>query len=46
MNYKYQRGQLFRKKLNVPKYILNKVYDSTLSLNEFIEYNLDDKIPI
>ena len=46
MNYKYQRGQLFRKKLNVPKYILNKVYDSTLSLSEFIEYNLDDKIPI
>lgn len=46
MNYKYQRGQLFRKKLNVPKNILNKVYDSTLSLNEFIEYNLDDKIPI
>ena len=45
MNYKYQRRQIFGKKLKVPKYILNKVYNCTLSFNEFIEYQLDDKIP-
>ncbi|MGN1357967.1 MAG: hypothetical protein ACI4WU_01230, partial [Bacilli bacterium] len=46
MNYKYKRNQIFGKKLKVPKYILNKVYDCTLSLSDFIKYGLDDKIPI
>lgn len=46
MNYKYHRRQIFGKRLKVPKYILNKVYNCTLSFNEFIEYQLDDKIPI
>ena len=46
MNYKYQRKQIFGKRLNIPKHILNKVYDCTLSFSEFIEYQLDDKIPI
>ena len=46
MNYKYQRRQIFGKRLKVPKSILNKVYNCTLSFNEFIEYQLDDKIPI
>ncbi len=46
MDYKYQRSQIFGKKLRVPKYILNKVYNCTLSFNEFIEYKLDDKIPV
>ena len=46
MNYKYQKGQIFGKRLKVPKYILNKVYNCTLSFNEYIEYQLDDKIPI
>lgn len=45
MDYKYQRRQIFGKRLKVPKYILNKVYNCTLSFNEFIEYQLDDKIP-
>ena len=45
MNYKYQRSQIFGKRLKIPKYILNKVYNCTLSFNEFIEYQLDDKIP-
>lgn len=45
MNYKYQKRQIFGKRLKVPKYILNKVYNCTLSFNEFIEYQLDDKIP-
>lgn len=45
MGYKYQRRQIFGKRLKVPKYILSKVYNCTLSWNEFIEYQLDDKIP-
>lgn len=46
MDYKYQRRQIFGKRLKVPKHILNKVYNCILSFNEFIEYQLDDKIPI
>jgi len=45
MDYKYQRRQIFGKRLKVPKHILNKVYNCSLSFNEFIEYQLDDKIP-
>lgn len=45
MGYKYQKGQIFGKRLKVPKYILNKVYDCEISFNEFIKYALDDKIP-
>ena len=43
--YKYRRRQIFGKRLKVPKHILNKVYNCTLSFNEYIEYQLDDKIP-
>ena len=46
MNYKYQRKQIFGKRLNVPKNILNQVYGCRLSLRDFIEYKLEDKIPI
>mgnify|MGYP004683900125 FL=1 len=45
MNYKYQRRQIFGKRLKVPKRVLNRVYNCALSFNEFIEYQLDDKIP-
>ena len=45
MDYKYQRRQIFGKRLKVPKHILNEVYNCTLYFNEFIEYQLDDKIP-
>lgn len=45
MDYKYKKGQLFKKKLNVPQEILNKVYNCTLTLDEFYKYQLDDKIP-
>lgn len=45
MNYKYQRRQIFGKRLKAPRHILNKVYNCTLSFNEYIEYQLDDKIP-
>ena len=46
MNYKYRKQQIFGKRLNVPKNILDKVYSSSLSFDEFIDYQLDDKIPI
>ena len=46
MNYRYKKTQIFRKKLDVPKDIINKVYDCTLYFTDFIEYGLDDKIPI
>lgn len=45
MRYKYERNQIFGKKLKVPQYIINKVYNKTLSFEEFIEYELDGKIP-
>lgn len=45
MNYKYKRGQIFGKRLKVPKNILEKIYNCTLSFKEFIRYELDDKIP-
>ncbi len=46
MNYKYQRRQIFGKRLKVPRNILSKVYACSLSFSEFVEYDLDDKIPI
>lgn len=46
MNYKYRRRQIFGKRLKIPKHILNKVYNCTLSFNELIEYGLQDKIPL
>lgn len=45
MEYRYKKNQIFRKKLNAPKYIINKVYNCDLSFSEMIEYKLDDKIP-
>lgn len=46
MNYKYQRNQIFGKRLKVPKPILNRVYNCTLSFSEYIEYQLEGKIPV
>lgn len=46
MHYKYQRNQIFGKRLPVPKNIRNKIYNCTLSFTEFIEYDLEDKIPL
>ena len=45
MNYKYKRSQIFGKKLEVPKLILNEIYNKNLSFKDFIKYNLEDKIP-
>ena len=46
MNYKYSKGQIFGKRLKVPSHILARVYHSSLPLEDFIEYHLEDKIPI
>lgn len=46
MNYKYKRNQIFGKRLKVPRQILFSVYDCNVTFSEFIEYHLDDKIPI
>ena len=46
VKYKYQKRQIFGKRLKVPKFILSRVYNCTLSFSEFVEYELDDKIPI
>ena len=46
MDYKYRKGQIFGKRLKVPKFILKKVYDNNLSIYEFFKYELDDKIPV
>lgn len=45
MEYKYRKGQIFGKRLKVPRSILNKVYNSSLTLEEYYKYHLDDKIP-
>lgn len=45
MKYKYSRWQLFSKKLNVPKDIRKKIYNRNLSLKDYINYDLIDKIP-
>ena len=46
MKYKYKKNQLFRKKLEIPEKIVNKVYNSNLSFQDYIEYKLEDKVPI
>ena len=46
MDYKYKKGQIFGKRLKVPKYILRDIYACRLSLSEYFEYELEDKIPL
>ena len=46
MNYKYKRGQIFGKRLDVPKTIMNQIYSNYLSFKDYIKYDLVDKIPI
>lgn len=46
MNYKYKKRQIFGKRLKVPKHILSRIYNCLLSFSEFVEYDLEDKIPI
>lgn len=45
MKFKYKKTQIFRKKLQVPKIIYEKIYSNTLTYLEYFKYNLYDKIP-
>lgn len=46
MSYRYKRNQIFRKKPDVPAEILNKIYAKRLTFQEYVRYDLEDKIPI
>lgn len=46
MEYRYKKNQIFKKKLNVPVEIRNKVYASILSIEEFQSYDLVGKLPV
>ena len=46
MKYKYKKSQIFGKRLDIPKVILKKVYNSTLDVKEYFKYELDDKYGI
>ena len=46
MDYKYKKGQIFGKRLKVPKYILRDIYACRLSLKNYFEFELEDKIPL
>ena len=45
MKYKYKKWQIFSKNLEVPIEIRNKVYSENISLQEFVEYDLFNKVP-
>ena len=46
MDYRYKRNQFWKKKLPVSKEIREKVYDSRLTFEELVKYDLVDKVPI
>lgn len=46
MDYRYKRNQIFKKALPVPNHIKGDVYDCKLSFIDFINYDLEDKVPI
>ena len=41
MKYKYKKSQIFGKRLDIPKVILKKVYNSTLDVKEYFKYELE-----
>ena len=46
MDYRYKRYQFWKKKPDVPNEILEKIYNSELTINECLEYDLVGKIPL
>jgi len=46
MKYKYKRFQIFRKKLPVPKEVLKRIYNGTATIEDIIQYDLKDKVPV
>ena len=45
MKYKYKKWQI-GKPLNIPKEIKNMIYENKLSFDDFIKYDLEEKVPI
>lgn len=46
MKYKYERGKIFGKKLKVPKDVLSRVYAKSATFDDFVMFDLFDKIPL
>ena len=46
MKYRYKKYQIFRKKLDVSQEVLDHVYNNKISFEEYINYELEDKIPV
>lgn len=46
MNYRYKKYQLFRKRLPVPKEVLTRIYNGKATIQDFLDYHLEDKIPV
>ena len=45
MYYKYKKGQIFGKRLTVPRSVLTRVYRNACTYSDFVDYELFDKIP-
>lgn len=45
MEYKYKKTQLFAKRLDIPKDVQDRIYRCNLSLREYVQYELNGKIP-
>lgn len=45
MNYKYKKNQIFGKRLKVPTEILNQIYSNDIKFEDYIKYELEEKIP-
>lgn len=46
MDYRIKRNQILKKKLPVPKEIQEQVYNKTLKMEDYIKYDLSDKVPV
>ena len=46
MEYRIKKNQIFKKQLPVPSHIRHDVYNCKLNFEDYIKYELEDKIPI
>lgn len=46
MKYRHKKYQIFYKKLSVPKKVRNRIYKNIATIEDFIDYDLANKIPI
>ena len=46
MDYRVKKNQIFKKKLPVSKEIQEQVYSKTLKMEDYIKYDLADKVPL